>query len=113
MRRHYTGKQRSDLIALVSTGRATVSEAAGRLGVTPSTGYYWMKGARAAMPERARRRGAKARRLAQPTFVRVVPSSEVQTAMAVRVGPAEIQVGRNFDADLLRALVEALRVGGA
>jgi len=104
MRRHYTRKQRSGLVELVNTGRATVSEAAARLGVSPSTAYYWM---------RARRGEAtlasKLGRPADPTFVRLVRSSEVDAAISVRVGNAEIQVRRDFDADVLRAVVEALR----
>jgi transposase-like protein len=104
MRRHYTKKQRSGVVDLVNSGRATVSEAAARLGVTPSTAYYWM---------RARRAGAtpasKVGRPAEPKFVRLVRSSEIDAAISVRVGNAEIQVRREFDADLLRAVVEALR----
>jgi transposase-like protein len=111
MRKHYTSRQRSELVDLVTTGRATMSEAAARLGVTPSTAYYWMKRKRDA--EAGFSRTSKARRVAGPTFVRLVSSSEVQAAIAVRVGGAEVQVRRDFDADLLRAVVEALRRGAA
>ena len=48
-----------------------------------------------------------------PTFMRVVPSREVDAVIAVRVGTAEIRVGRDFDAALLRAVVEALGGGAA
>jgi len=48
---------------------------------------------------------------APPTFVRVVPSGGIGAAIAVRVGGAEIQVRRDFDGDLLRAVVDALRGG--
>jgi transposase-like protein len=111
MRKHYTSKQRSELVDLVTTGRATMSEAAARLGVTPSTAYYWMKRKRGA--EAGFSQTSKARRVAGPTFVRLVSSSEVPAAIAVRVGGAEVQVRRDFDADLLRAVVEALRGGAA
>jgi transposase-like protein len=114
MRRQYTGKQRSELVDLVNAGRTTVSEAAARLGVAPSTAYYWMRSAATTMPgRRARRRGPKAQALATPRFVRVVPSRAVEAAIMVRVGAAEMQVRRDFDADLLRAVVEALREGAA
>lgn len=53
-------------------------------------------------------RAAKAAVPSQPTFVRVVPSSTVATALAVRVGAAEIQVRRGFDPELLRAVVAAI-----
>jgi transposase-like protein len=104
MRRQYTSKQRSELVELVTAGRATVSEAAARMGVAPSTAYYWV------------RRGSpvsKARGLAEPTFVRLVPTSAIHAAITLRVEGAEIQVGRDFDRDLLRAVVEALRGGAA
>jgi transposase-like protein len=104
MRRHYTKKQRSGLVELVNTGRSTVSEAAARLGVTPSTAYYWMRGRRAGATP-----ASEMGRPAEPTFVRLVRSTEIDAAIAVRVGNAEIQVRREFDADLLRAVVEALR----
>jgi len=114
MRMHYTSKQRAELVDLVTAGGATVSEAAERLGVTRSTAYYWMKG-RGALRGRQVRRShvSTALRLAEPTFIRVVPSSEVPAVITVRMGGAEIQVGRDFDANLLRAVVDALRGGGA
>jgi transposase-like protein len=114
MRRRYTGKQRSELIELVSGGRATVSEAAARLGVTPSTAYYWVRDAAPAMAGRsASRRRLTAQAPVTPRFVRVVPSQAVEARIAVRVGAAEIQIRRDFDADLLRAVMEALREGAA
>ena len=42
-------------------------------------------------------------------FVRVVASREVGASVVVRVGGAEIHVRRDFDADVLCAVVEALR----
>lgn len=50
---------------------------------------------------------------AAPRFVRVVPSREAGAAITVRVGATEIEVWRGFDADLLRAVVEALGSGAA
>jgi transposase-like protein len=114
MRRRYTGKERSELVDLVNEGRATVSEAAARLGVGPSTAYYWMRNTATTTPGHwARRRGPKTQALAMTRFVRVVPSHAVEATIAVRVGAAEIQVRRDFDADLLRAVVDALRDGAA
>jgi len=115
MRRHYTRKQRPELVDLVTTGRATVSKAAAELAVTPSTAYYWTKAAAAARPGRPVRRGRAPRALvlAEPTFVRVVPSGEVGAAIVVWVGAVEILVRRDFDADLLRAVVEAPGRGAA
>ncbi len=103
MRKQYTGKQRSDLVSLAKSGRATVAEAAARLGVAPSTAYYWMRGT-AATPNR---------RAAKATFVRVVPSGADDSAIIVRVDGAEIQVRRGFDCQLLRDVVASLRGGVA
>ena len=113
MRRHYTGKQRAELIGLVRSGGATVAEAAARLGVATSTAYYWMRDAATAGGGRSprRSRAAKPQSPSEPTFVRVVPSGAFGSSILVRVGAAEIQVRRDFDADLLRAVVETL--GGA
>jgi len=44
-----------------------------------------------------------------PAFVRVVASREVGAGIVVRVGGAEIHVRRDFEADVLCAVVEALR----
>jgi transposase-like protein len=109
MRRQYTGKQRSQLVELVTGGHATVSEAAARLGVTPSAAYYWLKqgigGSRGAQERNVPVRGAGT------TFVRLVPSVAANAAIAVRVGNAEIQVRQGFDCDLLRSVVTALLEG--
>jgi transposase-like protein len=106
MRKRYTAKQRSELIELVTAGGAAVSEAAARLGVTPSTAYVWVRSATATAPGRRRLAG-------RPRFVRVVPSREAGAAITVRVGATEIQVWRDFDPDLLRAVVTALGSGSA
>jgi transposase-like protein len=115
MRKQYTTKQRSELVELVTAGGAAVSEAAARVGVTPSTAYAWVRTATATDPGRqARGKGeSEERRPSAPRFVRVVPSREAGAAIAVRVGAAEIQVWRDFDADLLRAVVTALGGGAA
>lgn len=111
MRKQYTGEQRSELVDLVRAGRVTVREAARRLGVTTSTAYHWMNQA-ASEPRRGdaeERAPSRRRRLAAPpTFVQVVRAADLAARLAVRVGNAEVQVRRGFDADLLRAVVEAL-----
>lgn len=107
MRRRYTEEERSDLIGLVTARRATVAEAAARQGVTLSTAYKWMRD-RASVQERSSKRS-----VAGPTFVRVLSSRETDAAIVVRVGATEIQVRRDFDADLFRAVVEALGGGAA
>jgi transposase-like protein len=99
------------LVDLVRSGRATVAEAASHLGVTPSTAYYWTRAAGATDAER-RSLTVTDQAASGPTFVRVVPSGAVATAIVVRIGAAEIQVRRGFDPELLRAVVEALD-GGA
>lgn len=115
MRRRYTGEQRSDLIDLVTTEGATVAEAAKRLGVTASTAYHWMKQAGAEAPGRrsTERHGLWTRPPVSPTFVRLVRAGDLAATIAVRIGGAEIEVRRGFDADLLRAVVQALGGGAA
>jgi len=102
MRRRYSREQRTQLIELVTSGKATVFEAATRLGVGESAAYNWM----------AESRKQRVPRTAAPTFVRLVPSVyAAEATIAVRVGDAEIQVRRGFDGDLLRAVVTTLSEG--
>jgi transposase-like protein len=111
MRRRYTAKQRSELVEFVKVGGATVCEAAARLGVTSSTAYNWMRTAAVSVSEQAADipRARSTRTVTAPAFVRVVASGELGAEIVVRVGGAEIHVRREFDADLLCAVVEALR----
>ena len=76
-----------------------------------STAYKWMRD-KASVRERPPRRPGR-QTLATPTFVRLLSSRVADTVVALRVGTAEILVRRDFDADLLRAVVEALRGGDA
>ncbi len=108
MRRRYTGKQRSDLVDLVTGGHATVPEAAARFGVAASTAYQWLQRWRRAT------RGGVAANVADsvlvPKFARLVPSSAA-SSVVVKVGAAEIEVRHGFDAGLLRAVVASLAEG--
>jgi transposase-like protein len=105
MRRHYTAEQRGQLLGLATSGRS-VREAAARLGIAPSTASYWVRRA----TENARQpRQREARRGGEPlAFARLVRAHEV-ASIEVRVGGATIQVAPGFDAELLRAVVAALR----
>jgi transposase-like protein len=83
------------------------------VGVTASTAYQWMKRESAGAP---RRRGTeqrapsrRRRQLVPPTFVQLVRTGDLAATIAVRVGSAEVQVRRGVDADLLRAVVQALQ----
>lgn len=113
MPKRYAEEQRLELIELVRSGRPTVA-AATELGVTLSTAYNWVRrGAGTAVTQRRRRRStAKAQLPREARFVRVVPRAGFVATIAVRVGGAEIQVRRDFDSELLRAVVEALDGGG-
>lgn len=105
MRRHYTADQRGQLLDFVTSGRS-VREAATHLGIATSTASYWVrqatKKARQVRQREARRGGEP------PAFARLVHKHEV-ASIEVRVGGATIQVGLGFDAELLRAVVAALR----
>jgi len=109
MHRHYSSRQRSELVALVAAGRATVAEAAARLGVTLSTAYRWARRGDPGRTRGHRRSPGRGRHAGEPTFVRLVPSAELHAAIAVRVEGAELEVRRGFDVELLRAVVQALR----
>ena len=109
MRKHYTKAQRAELVALVARGEATPRAAAGRLGVTESTAYYWLK--RSGLHSAALVVGKprlRPRPIGAPTFARLVPATEASRAISVRVGDVVIAVQRDFDAELLRAVVTAL-----
>jgi transposase-like protein len=105
MRRHYTAEQRGQLLELVASGRS-VRETAARLGIVTSTASYWVRQATAKARQvrpRAARRGGE-----PPAFARLVREHEA-ASIEVRVGGATIQVAPGFDAELLRAVVVALR----
>ncbi len=113
MRRQYTAEQRREFIDLVTAGRATISEAAARLGVPPSTAYYWAR--KAATQPRPTRKATRARVPAKPPsaspppFVQLIRASDTGAVIEVRIGRTAIQVQRGFDAELLRAVIELLR----
>jgi len=113
MRRQYTAEQRREFIDLVTAGRATISEAAARLGVPPSTAYYWARKAAAQPVRPARPRGRSyPPSLRRPPRRRSCNSSARATTGAVievRIGRTAIQVRPGFDAELLRAVIELLR----
>ena len=113
MRRQYTAEQRREFIDLVTAGRATIPEAAARLGVPPSTAYYWArKAATQPRPPRKATRAlvpAKPSSAAPPAFVQLIRASDTASVIKVRIGRTTIQVRRGFDAELLRAVIELLR----
>src|SRR4051794_12400568 len=110
MRRDYTAEQRAELIDNVAAGHETVVEAATRLGVAESTAYAWV---RRAGPKTRRRdlasRLRKTAAVAAPTFVQLVRTGGPDGLLEVQIGAASLQVRRGFDAELLRAVVAALR----
>jgi transposase-like protein len=108
MRRHYTEKQRGQLIDLVASGRS-VTEAAAQLGIGRSTASYWVRRAEAKARE-VRQRDARAGTDQRPPFVRLVREREVGS-VEIRVGGATLRVTSGFDAELLRAIVATLREG--
>ena len=111
MRRQYTAEQRREFIDLVTAG-ATISEAATRVGVPPSTAYYWARKAAAQpRPRKATRALVPAKRpsASPPPFVQLIRASDTGAVIKVRIGRTVIQVRRGFDAELLRAVIELLR----
>jgi transposase-like protein len=92
------------LLTEVSEGRATVAEAADRFGVTRSTAYLWARQAREKREGAERKKGRSA-----ATFVELVARAPSAAHLAISVGGAQLDVRPGFDADLLRAVVAALR----
>jgi transposase-like protein len=101
MRRTYDRRQRAELIRAVRERGEATRDAARRLGVTMSTAFRWLR-------VEAEAAGRAHHDEATPTFVQLVPARRAPTALVVRVGPVEIEVGATFDAALLRAVVAAL-----
>jgi transposase-like protein len=91
--------ERDELIRAVQKRGEAVVTVATRLGVPVSTAYRWM---RLAVAE------ANVPRSPRPTFIEVVAEHAEGGPLRVRVGVAEIEVRAGFDAQLLRAVVEAL-----
>ena len=97
MRKVYSKEQRFELIESVLAGRTTVVEAAAKIGVAASTAFVWVRHAR------------KPPSTGSPGFVQLVRSERSDGGITVNVGGAEICIRRGFDADVLRAVVSALR----
>lgn len=101
MRRTYDRRQRAELIRAVRERGEATRDAARRLGVPLSTAFRWLRIEAEAV-------GRPGRDEVAATFVELVPVRPAPTALVVRVGRAEIEVGARFDAALLRAVVAAL-----
>ena len=115
MRRQYTNEQRTELVELVLRGGATTSNVAGQMGVGLSTAYNWVKQARerVARSERSLDVSVSTVQAAPaPKFVRLVRAADSPRSLTVTVAGADICVRRDFDPQLLRAVVEALRGDG-
>ena len=95
MRRRFTAEQRQRFVGEVRSTGASKREVAERLGLNTSIGYRWMQAAR---------------RSEAPTFAKLVTAGTTsRTRIAVEVGGAIVRVEAGFDAELLRAVVSALR----
>jgi transposase-like protein len=113
MRRQYTAEQRRELIDLVTAGRATIPEAAARLGVPVSTASYWVRRAAAQPPppRKATRSlvAAKSPAVSPPRFVQLIRDHNTAAVVEVRIGRTAIRIRPGFDVELLRAVIELLR----
>ena len=115
MRRQYTNEQRTELVELVLRGGATTSNVAGQMGVGLSTAYDWVKQARERLARGERSLDASVATVQAASalkFVRLVRAADSARSLTVTVAGADICVRRDFDPQLLRAVVEALRGDG-
>lgn len=103
MRRQYTDAERSQLIELVTSTGVTIAAAADRLGVHRTTASNWMRRAEMTRPVPGKSG------IAAPRFAQLVSAHAVSSVVEVSIGGATIQVKPGFDAELLRAVVAALR----
>lgn len=114
MRKRYTAAFQAELVKVVADGEASTAQAAARLGVAASTAYKWMRQARICGPveERAEQPIQQTRLarppVAAPKFARLVRAAEPAAKIELRVAGVAILVGRGFDGELLRRVVEAL-----
>ena len=117
MRRRYTAEKRAQLVELVTSMKLTVAAAAAQLGVQGSTAGYWVRRARASGDgvsralTRPTRAGATVTR--GPAFARLVRADEASPLVEVWTRGVGIRVRAGFDAELLRAVVDALSGGVA
>jgi transposase-like protein len=98
MRRAYTEVERERLFTEAGRSGDSLAQCARRQGISVATAYAWARA-------RSARRGV--------TFARVVPQNESRTTqgtngLTIRVAQVEIDVQRDFDAALLRAVIVAL-----
>jgi transposase-like protein len=97
MNRKYTDDQRRELVDLVASKKATIREAATRIGVSYSTATRWVYGTR-----------VRALVQTKPKFAQLVRTSAAEAVIHIRVGHAEIAVRRGVDVELLQTVVQAL-----
>ena len=98
---------------MVTTRRATIAKAAGRLGIPLSTAYNWARKA-AKQPQKPpkatqARKPAKLPSADPSTFVQLIRAKDTGSVIEVRLGHTRIQVRPGFDAQLLRAVIELLQ----
>jgi len=105
MRRRFNEADRQRYLAELKESGETPWRFAGRVGISPGTLYRWMK----ARPSQL-----------TPRFARLVREQRSARAeevsprgVSVRVGEARVEVERGFDAELLRAVIDALGSGAA
>jgi transposase-like protein len=98
MRREYTEVDRERLFVEAGRSGESLAQCARRQGISVSTAYAWASARKA---------------VGAVTFARVVPQREALASdsaggLSLRVGQVQIDVQRDFDAALLRAVVVAL-----
>jgi transposase-like protein len=95
MAKRYTERDRSRFLTELTRSGDRVYVVAERLGISVSTGFRWKKEADASADA--------------PVFARLVREPPLEASLTLDVGGARLHIGPGFDADLLRAVVQALR----
>lgn len=96
----------------------TIAAAACQMGVHSPTAGYWVRQAtkltrRSAHAMAAVPGSTTAMATAEPTFMRLVRACDTSAAIEVWTSTVAVRVKPGFDAELSRAVVEALRRGTA
>ena len=105
MRRKFIESDKQRYLAELKESGETPWRFARRAGISPGTLYRWMK----TRPAQSTPRFARLVREPQPARSRALSPGGV----SVRVGETRVEVESGFDAELLRAVIDVLRGGGA
>lgn len=105
MRRKFIESDKQRYLAELKESGETPWRFARQAGISPGTLYRWMK----TPPTQPTPRFARLVRERRPAEA----NAQAPSGVSVRVGEARVEIESGFDAELLRAVINALSGGGA